>query len=90
MSSSNRLIVSILLVAALAVAFWMLALGPKRRKKPTSSPGRLNQLHASVAESSAAARSGRGATRIPGRLPTTRGPRTGGPAGTKHPRYWSS
>jgi len=32
MGSSNRLIVSILVVAAAAVAFWMLALGPKREE----------------------------------------------------------
>lgn len=32
MGSSNRLIVSILVVAAIAVAFWMLALGPKREE----------------------------------------------------------
>ncbi len=32
MSSSNRLIVSILAIAALAVAFWMLALSPKREQ----------------------------------------------------------
>jgi Tfp pilus assembly protein PilO len=32
MSSSNRAIVAILLVAALAIAFWMLLLGPKREE----------------------------------------------------------
>lgn len=32
MGSSNRLIVSILVVAAVAVAFWMLALSPKRKE----------------------------------------------------------
>jgi len=32
MSSSNRLIVSILALAALAIAFWMLALAPKRQE----------------------------------------------------------
>jgi Tfp pilus assembly protein PilO len=32
MSASNRTIISILVVAALAIAFWMLALGPKREE----------------------------------------------------------
>lgn len=32
MTSSNRLIVAILIVAALAIGFWMLLLGPKREK----------------------------------------------------------
>jgi Tfp pilus assembly protein PilO len=32
MKSSNRLVISILVVAALAIGFWMLALGPKREE----------------------------------------------------------
>lgn len=48
-SSSNKLIVAILLVAALAVGFWMVLLGPKREeaKKLSAEAG---QLEASVSE----------------------------------------
>jgi Tfp pilus assembly protein PilO len=49
-SSSNRLIVSILVVAAVAVAFWMLALGPKR-KEASDLSSQLNKLNTSLAES---------------------------------------
>ncbi|HEV7398792.1 MAG TPA: hypothetical protein VGN84_00840 [Solirubrobacterales bacterium] len=49
MTSSNRLIVSFLVVAALAIAFWMLALGPKREEADELS-GQVEQLHLSLAE----------------------------------------
>jgi Tfp pilus assembly protein PilO len=49
MSASNRLIVSILAVAALAIAFWMLALGPKREQADELS-SQAEQLHASLTE----------------------------------------
>jgi Tfp pilus assembly protein PilO len=49
MSSSNRLIVSILVVTALAIAFWMLALSPKR-EQATELSGQVEQLRASLAE----------------------------------------
>jgi len=49
MSSSNRLIVSILAVAALAIAFWMLALGPKRDEADKLS-ARAGELQATLAE----------------------------------------
>lgn len=48
-SSSNRLIVSILLVAALAIGFWMLALGPKREEASELS-GQVEQLQTTLAE----------------------------------------
>lgn len=48
-SSSNRLIVSILLVAALAIGFWMLALGPKREEAGELS-GQAEQLQTTLAE----------------------------------------
>lgn len=43
MSASNRMIVSILAVAALAIAFWMLLLGPKREEasKLSAEEGQL-------------------------------------------------
>lgn len=49
MSSSNRLIVSILAVAALAIAFWMLALGPKREEAGELS-AKAGELQATLAE----------------------------------------
>jgi Tfp pilus assembly protein PilO len=54
-SSSNRLIVSILVVTALAIGFWMLALGPKRKEADelSSQAGQL-QITLSEAESKAA------------------------------------
>ena len=54
MGSSNRLIVSILIVAALAVGFWMLALGPKREEASelSSQAGEL-QVALSEAQSKA-------------------------------------
>jgi Tfp pilus assembly protein PilO len=48
--SANRLILSILVVAALAVAFWALALGPKREEASKLS-GEVDALNVSVAES---------------------------------------
>ena len=50
MRSSNRLIVSILVVAALAVAFWLLALGPKRQEA-SKLAGQVDHLRASLIES---------------------------------------
>lgn len=50
MTSQNRLIVSILVVVALAVAFWMLALGPKRQEASDLTE-QLSALHTSLAES---------------------------------------
>jgi Tfp pilus assembly protein PilO len=52
MNSSNRLIVSILGVAAIAIAFWMLALGPKREEADELS-GQVSQQQASLAEAQA-------------------------------------
>jgi Tfp pilus assembly protein PilO len=49
MSSSNRLILSILVVAALAIAFWMLALGPKREEADELG-AKVEQLHVALAE----------------------------------------
>jgi Tfp pilus assembly protein PilO len=49
MNSSNRLIVSILVVAALAIGFWMLALGPKREEASDLS-GQAEQLQTALAE----------------------------------------
>jgi Tfp pilus assembly protein PilO len=48
-NSSNRLIVSILVVAALAIGFWMLALGPKREEASELS-GQAEQLQTALAE----------------------------------------
>jgi Tfp pilus assembly protein PilO len=50
MNLSNRLIVSILVVVALAVAFWVLALSPKRQEAGELAE-QLSTLHISVAES---------------------------------------
>ncbi len=47
MSSSNRLIVSILGIAVLAVAFWMLALSPKRKEADELS-SQASQLQVSL------------------------------------------
>src|SRR4051794_9931077 len=52
MSSSNRLIVSILGVAAIAIAFWMLALGPKRKEADELS-SQVTQRQALLAEAQA-------------------------------------
>ena len=49
MSSSNRLIVSILVVAAVAIGFWMLALGPKREEANELS-GQVGQLQVALSE----------------------------------------
>lgn len=49
MSSSNRLIVSILALAALAIAFWMLALAPKR-KEADDLAQQAEQLQVSLVE----------------------------------------
>ena len=49
MGSSNRLIVSILAVAALAIGFWMLALGPKREEASELS-GQVGQLQVALSE----------------------------------------
>ena len=54
MKSANRLVVSMVVVAALAVAFWVLALGPKRQEADKLA-GQVSQLHASLAESQAKA-----------------------------------
>jgi Tfp pilus assembly protein PilO len=56
MSASNRTIVSILVVAALAVGFWMLALGPKREEanELSDQAGQL-QVALSEAQTKAAA-----------------------------------
>jgi Tfp pilus assembly protein PilO len=48
-SPSNRLIVSILVVAALAIGFWMLALGPKREEANELS-GQVSQLQTALTE----------------------------------------
>lgn len=55
MNSSNRLIVSIVVVAALAIGFWMLLLGPKREEanELSSEAGQL-QVALSEAQSKAA------------------------------------
>jgi Tfp pilus assembly protein PilO len=55
MNSSNRLIVSILVVAALAIGFWILLLGPKREEASelSSEVGQL-QVALSEAQSKAA------------------------------------
>lgn len=49
MGSSNRLIVSILAVTAVAVAFWMLALGPKREEADKLG-AEVEQLQVSLAD----------------------------------------
>lgn len=47
MSSSNRMIVSILGIAALAIAFWMLALSPKRKEADELS-SQVSELQVSL------------------------------------------
>jgi Tfp pilus assembly protein PilO len=60
MSSTNRLIVAMLVVAVLAGAFWMMMLSPKREKaselsaQVTALEGSLSQHEAEVAEAEAA------------------------------------
>jgi Tfp pilus assembly protein PilO len=49
MSSSNRLIFSIFVVAVLAIAFWMFALGPKREEADKLG-GQVEQLHIALSE----------------------------------------
>jgi Tfp pilus assembly protein PilO len=54
MSSSNRVIAAILAVAALAIGFWALALGPKRDQANKLS-GQVEQLKTTLAEAQAKA-----------------------------------
>ncbi len=54
MGSSNRLIVSILVVAAVAVGFWMLLLGPKREEASELS-SEAGRLHVALSEAQAKA-----------------------------------
>lgn len=54
MSASNRLIVSILAVTALAIAFWMLLLGP-RREEASELASQVESLQISLAEAEAKA-----------------------------------
>ena len=54
MSASNRLIVSILLVAGLAIGFWMLALAPKREEASELS-AEVGQLRVALSEAQAKA-----------------------------------
>lgn len=56
MSSSVRLIVSILVVAVLAVVFWMVALSPKR-EEASELGQQVNQLKLSLGEAESAAQS---------------------------------
>jgi Tfp pilus assembly protein PilO len=50
MKSANRLIIATLAVTVLAVAFWVLALGPKRQEASDLS-GQVDQINAALAES---------------------------------------
>jgi Tfp pilus assembly protein PilO len=50
MKSANRLIVTTLAISALAIAFWVLALGPKRQEVADLS-GEVDQARAALAES---------------------------------------
>lgn len=52
MKSSNRMIISILGITAIAVAFWMLALGPKREEADELS-SKVGQLQTSLVEAQA-------------------------------------
>jgi Tfp pilus assembly protein PilO len=54
MSAANRLIVSILLVAALAIGFWVMLLGPKR-EEATKLSAREGQLRVTLSEAQAKA-----------------------------------
>lgn len=54
MSAANRLIVSILIVAALAIAFWTLLLGPKR-EEATKLSAQEGQLRVTLSEAQAKA-----------------------------------
>jgi Tfp pilus assembly protein PilO len=54
MNSSNRLIISILLVTGLAIAFWVLALGPKREEASELS-AEAGQLQVALSEAQATA-----------------------------------
>jgi Tfp pilus assembly protein PilO len=49
MKSANRLIVTTLAIAVLAIAFWVLALGPKRQEASDLS-GQVDQANAALAE----------------------------------------
>lgn len=62
MGSSNRLIVSILIVAALAVGFWMLALGPKREEASELS-SQAGELQVALSEAQSKAVEAAGARR---------------------------
>jgi Tfp pilus assembly protein PilO len=62
MTSANRLIVSILVVAAAAVAFWVLALSPKRETADELS-SQVSQLEVSLAEAQGRVREGENARR---------------------------
>ncbi len=53
-SSSNRMIVAIMLVAGLAIAFWVLALGPKREEAKELS-AEAGQLRVALSEAQAKA-----------------------------------
>ena len=80
MGSANRMIVAILVVAALAVGFWVLLLGPKREKADeTARPGRTGCKDPGQAQS-AGGRGGSSATRVPRRLPAAGRARQGGAA----------
>jgi Tfp pilus assembly protein PilO len=64
-SSSNRTIVAILVVVALAAAFWLLLLGPKRQKADDLS-GQVEQLRSSLIQSeSQAAEAARARRKFP-------------------------
>ena len=79
MSSSNRLIVSILAVAALAIAFWMLLLGPKREEAEQAlrrSRPAAGRAQRSAGPSSPTAE--RRSASFPSRLPPAGRPRPGG------------
>ncbi len=54
MSSANRLVISMLVVTALAVAFWILALSPKQQQA-SALDGQVSQLRATLATAQAKA-----------------------------------
>ncbi len=65
MGSSNRTIVAILILVALAAAFWLLLLGPKRQKADDLS-GQVEQLRSSLIQSeSQAAEAARARRKFP-------------------------